>query len=354
MNPKISVILPCYHVEAYLPDIMSDLRSQSFQDIEIILVNDGGGNRQLELMHSLKGEDNKVIIIDKPNGGICSARNAGLKVAKGEYISFIDPDDRLETFYLQRLLKAITSEDADIAVGGYIFNYVREKNKVNDFLECSNLSIDGNERIRYLLLVPTVRNAVWDKIYKAAFLSSLQLAFDETLTYGEDEAFNMQCFLRTNRIVLIPECGYIYMCRDSDSLCSKYVSRYRESRLHALSLRMEVMEKLGLSGEDIRRILLEEYYLLGYFLLCNIFKKGSPLSFREKKRYINDYILQPFQIIEAVKVRNCSLDNFFTKVYAKCFKMGSATGMAVVFGLLYGLKYRFMRVYIALVPMLKK
>lgn len=353
MKPKISIILPCYHMEEYLSDIMSDLRSQSFQDVEIILVNDGGGQRQLDLMHRLKGDDDKVVIVDKPNGGLCSARNAGLKVATGEYISFVDPDDRLKPFYIQRLYEAITSEDADIACGGYVFNYVQENREVNDFLECSGLSTDGNKRIEYLLSVATVRNAVWDKIYKADFINSHQITFNEQLTFSEDETFNMQCLLHTNRIVLIPECGYIYMCRDSDSMCSKYVRKYREARLHVLSLRIEVMKKIGFSEEKINQILLEEYYLLGYFFLCNILKKGTPLSFREKKQYINSYVLQNPQIKKAVESREPHFDNFFTKVYSACFKSGNAAFMIIVFGTLYRMKYNFMKLYVFLSPHLK-
>lgn len=353
MKPKISLILPCYHMEEYLSDIISDIRSQSFQDIEIILVNDGGGERQLEIMRQLKEEDDKIVIVDKPNGGLCSARNAGLKVATGEFISFVDPDDRLKPYYLQRLLEAITSENADIACGGYTFNYAQEHRTVEDFLKCSDLSTDGNKRIEYLLSVPTVRNAVWDKIYKAEFIRAHQLLFDEQLVFSEDETFNMHCFMHTNRIVLIADCGYIYMCRDTNSMCSKYVRNYREARMHALSLRIEVMKKICLTEERIHQILLEEYYLLGYFFLCNILKRGTPLSFREKKAYINSYILQDARIIEAVGARDYKLDNFFTKVYHWCFKSGNASCMVVVFGTLYKLKYNFMRLYAFLSPYLK-
>lgn len=354
MSPKISVILPCYHMEEYLSDIMSDLRSQSFRDIEIILVNDGGGERQLKLMCFLKGNDERVIIVDKPNGGLCSARNAGLKVATGEYISFIDPDDRIEPFYLQRLLEAIISEEADIAVGGYVLYYTREKRKLNEFLNGSGLNTDSNKKIECLLTVPSVRNAVWNKIYRADFIHSHQLTFDESLVFCEDEIFNMQCLLQTNRLVLIPDCGYVYMCRDANSICSKYVKNYREARMRAINLRIKVMKKIALSEEKIHQILLEEYFLLGYFLLCNLFKKKSPLSFCEKKRYISSYILQDAQMILAVKARDGRWDNFFTKVYTRCFKTQSATVMAVVFGSLYKLKYRFMRLYISLAPMLKR
>lgn len=354
MNPRISVILPCYHMEEYLLDIMSDLRSQSFRDIEIILVNDGGGERQLKLMCLLKGNDERVLIVDKPNGGLCSARNAGLEIAKGEYISFVDPDDRIEPFYLQRLLEAITSEEADIAVGGYVCYYTQEKRKLNEFLNCSGLNIDRNKRVEYLLSVPSVRNAVWNKIYRADFIHSHQLTFDESLVFSEDETFNMQCLLQTNRLVLIPDCGYVYMCRDANSICSKYVNNYREARMQSINLRINVMKKIALSEEKIHQILLEEYFLLGYFLLCNLFKKESPLSFREKKRYIDSYILQDSHMIHSVKARDSRWDNFFTKVYTRCFKTQSATIVAIVFGSLYKLKYRFMGVYISLAPMLKR
>lgn len=353
MTPKISVILPCYHVEEYLSDIIADLRAQSHQNQEIILVNDGGGSRQLELMHHLKGDDDKIIIIDKPNGGLCSARNAGMKAATGDYISFVDPDDRLEPFFLQNLLEAITSEDADIAAGGYTICYTREKYKLNDFLK-DPAGMGINEKTEYLLSVPTVRNAVWNKIYRTEFIQSAQLAFDKEMTFSEDEEFNMQCLLHTNRMALIPNCGYIYMCRDANSICSKYSRRYRESRLKALSVRIQVMERMELPKEKIRQILLEDYYLLGYSLLCNIFKKNTPLSFRQKKEYINSYILNDTRIAEAVRLRDARMDNFFTRAYSICFKAKSASCIILVFGLLYGLKNRFRQAYACMAPMLKR
>lgn len=353
MTSKISVILPCYHMEEYLSDILSDLRAQSYQNLEIIFVNDGGGSHQLELMHHLKGDDDKIIIIDKPNGGLSSARNAGMKAATGEYISFVDPDDRLEPFYLQSLLEAITTGNADIAAGGYTICYTREKYKLNDFLKDST-GMDSNRKIEYLLSVPTVRNAVWNKIYRTDFIRSVRLAFDEEITFSEDEAFNMQCLLHTNRMALIPNCGYIYMCRDANSICSKYSQRYRESRLKALSIRIKVMERMELPKEKIRQILLEDYYLLGYSLLCNIFKKNTPLSFRQKKEYINSYILNDARIAEAVRLRDARMDNFFTRAFSMSFKTKSASCMVLVFGLLYGLKNRFTQAYARIAPILKR
>lgn len=354
MNPAISVIMPCYHVEEYLPDIISDFDVQTFQDIEIILVNDGGGDKQLKTMTHLKEKNEKIIIIDKPNGGLPSARNAGLMQAKGEYVVFVDPDDRVIPFFLQKLLEAITSENTDVAVGGFVIHYTKEGRKVEDFLNVSDLPVDGNKRIEYLLSISTVRNAVWNKIYRTAFLKECQCRFNEGLFYSEDEEFNMRILLKTNRITLIPDSGYVYMCRDSNSICSKYVEGYKEARELAISLREQVMRKIGMSDEEIHKVMLEDYYLLGYFMVCNLLKKRSPLSYKERKKYVAMHVLNNPTMTEAFKKRNSLNDNLFTKVYNQCFKWHSAFLMVYTFRLLYGLKYNFMGCYIALAPYLKQ
>ena len=354
MNPVVSVIIPCFRVEAFLPDIMIDLREQSFKDFEIILINDGGGDHLLTLMYHFKTDDDRVVIIDQPNGGVSSARNAGLNIAKGEYIVFVDPDDRLKPYYLQSLLAGITSRDADIAVGGFVVNYTMEKRTESTLLNPSFLSSDYNKRAEYLLSMDTICSPLWNKIYRTDFLKKHDVNFNIYMRYSEDELFNLQCLLLTNRLVLLPEIGYLYMCRDSDSVSSKHIKQFKENRELALSYRMEVLRKIGVAEKRITDIWNEGYYLLGYFCLCNLFKKGCPLSFKEKKEYIKKYIWEDKSIKEAFYAHCYKNTNLFTYIYVLCFKFHSVTFAACTFRSLYYLKYNFKRTYINLIPYLKR
>ena len=102
---KISVIVPVYNSEEYLPDTAASILNQSFEEFELILVDDGSKDRSGKICDELAQKDKRVKVIHKQNGGICSARNCALKLAKGEYIAFCDNDD----MYLPGLLKIITS-----------------------------------------------------------------------------------------------------------------------------------------------------------------------------------------------------------------------------------------------------
>ena len=103
MQPEVSVIIPCYHVEQYLDNLFNDLKKQSFKDYEAIFINDGSGDFLSEKIHSFARNDCRFIAIDKENGGVSTARNLGVKVARGKYLVFVDPDDRLGPEYLKSL-----------------------------------------------------------------------------------------------------------------------------------------------------------------------------------------------------------------------------------------------------------
>jgi len=114
--PKISVIIPVYNVENYLEKCLLSVMWQTFNDIEIICVNDGSTDNSRIILEKYQKRDSRIKIIDKENGGLSSARNAGMKVATGEFYSFIDSDDWIENTMLEKLYNNITSLNTDISI----------------------------------------------------------------------------------------------------------------------------------------------------------------------------------------------------------------------------------------------
>ena len=114
MNALISIIVPVYNAERYLAKCVDSLLSQSYSNLEIILVNDGSKDGSLALCREYEAKDPRIVVIDKENGGASSARNAGLDIIKGEYVSFVDSDDYLETEAISILINAMTGNDVDI------------------------------------------------------------------------------------------------------------------------------------------------------------------------------------------------------------------------------------------------
>ena len=122
---RISIIVPIYNVEKYLPRCIESLMGQTYKNIEIILVNDGSTDNCRHICNDYKKRDNRIIVFHQKNAGVSNARNTGLKVASGQFVGFCDPDDWVESKMYEEMLAAINKKNADIAICGY--EYYDEK-----------------------------------------------------------------------------------------------------------------------------------------------------------------------------------------------------------------------------------
>ncbi|MDU2552528.1 MAG: glycosyltransferase family 2 protein, partial [Staphylococcus epidermidis] len=113
---EISIIVPVYNVENYLKKCVESILSQTFTDFELLLVDDGSTDSSGEMCDELKRLDERIKVIHKENGGLSSARNAGIDVAKGKYLTFVDSDDYIDTHMLEVLYKNMVHEDADLSI----------------------------------------------------------------------------------------------------------------------------------------------------------------------------------------------------------------------------------------------
>lgn len=119
-HPVLSIIVPVYNVEDYLDACLDSLQTQTFGDIEMVCVNDGSPDDSREILAKRQKEDARIVIVDKPNGGLSSARNAGINAACGTHIGFLDADDRFTPNACQRIAEAFAETDADVVTfGGY-------------------------------------------------------------------------------------------------------------------------------------------------------------------------------------------------------------------------------------------
>lgn len=123
MNIKVSFILPIYNVEKYLSECVESILAQTYSDFEILLVDDGSLDNCPALCDEWANVDPRVKVIHKSNGGVSSARNAGLKAANGEYVCFVDSDDTLPQEALEKLLSSIEMKNTDMVVGAFQFQY---------------------------------------------------------------------------------------------------------------------------------------------------------------------------------------------------------------------------------------
>lgn len=218
---KISVIVPIYNVESYVRQCIQSILDQSIKDIEIILVNDGSTDNSICKIQDLIDTNNNIILINQENKGLSAARNTGLKYAKGKYIAFIDSDDYVDTFFLERLYSEAETYDLDVACGGYsklVNNTITPKLRKNELLKLG--VIDGTTYLHKQFKLNDYRMEVWDDLYKRSFLMKYKLSFSNGLLH-EDEDFTPSILLHAKRVKLVDSYGYIYRYRDNSIMNSK-------------------------------------------------------------------------------------------------------------------------------------
>ncbi len=167
-KPKISIIVPVYNMEMYLRECLDSIKAQTFSDWECILVDDGSSDSSPAICDEYANRDNRFMVIHKENGGLSSARNVGLKVAKGFYIGFVDSDDWIEPQMYEKLYNIISEYDADIAQVGYIAEYIG-RHSTKHLIHNKGV-IDGNEAMREIGF-DRLPNYVWNKLHRRSIVT---------------------------------------------------------------------------------------------------------------------------------------------------------------------------------------
>ena len=196
----ISVIVPVYNSEKTLERCVRSLQRQTAVDLEIILVDDGSTDGSRLLVSTLAREDARIRVIHKENGGVSSARNAGIEAAKGEYLMFTDSDDYVEPEMAEKMLEGIGEDD--IAICGFHHHY-----QGRDIVRIPNVPGQSGEENFLSLYGQGFMNMPWNKLYRR----ELAGRFDESLNLGEDLLFNLDYLRRTDGISVVKEalCHYI-------------------------------------------------------------------------------------------------------------------------------------------------
>lgn len=221
---KISVIVPIYG-ESYLEKNIQTLLSQPYKNIELILVDDGSQDDSYQICQKFQEQDNRVVLIHKSNEGICAARNTGLAYATGEFISFIDQDDKIDNNIYVYLMNQIG--DADMIVGSKKMqlidkkqmilsdiDYVYDKKRLNNKKEIAHALFNVDHQMTFFHL--------WNFLYRKKIIDDYQLKFDESFRYGqEDTLFNFIYVSKCQTIQLIPEIVYVYNQRELTSTSLK-------------------------------------------------------------------------------------------------------------------------------------
>ena len=224
-QPLISVIIPVYNVEQYLNKCIESVLSQTYRNIEIVIINDGSTDNCGKICDEYASSDNRVKVIHKSNSGVSAARNEGLDASTGDYVVFVDSDDYVDPDYVECLYNSLIENDADVAVCGYVITDVDNCEKIADELIPDGSVLSSDEAIGRMLNFELIQG-VCCKIFKSCHIKKFRF---RNYSYSEDLLFSVESSIGLKRIATINKGLYYYVTR-KDSVIhggfkyNKYVS----------------------------------------------------------------------------------------------------------------------------------
>lgn len=277
----ISIVIPIYNAEKYLEECLNSIKSQTYKNFEVIMVNDGSKDDSETICMNFLRSDSRFRYLKKANGGVSSARNLGLDNVKGDYITFIDADDWVDENYLDLLITTVKKNHSDIVVSSYKqFNnidvfYLRAYTIQEKYL----LNFEKMNRDDFLTIFPKLmsinvcfNNAV-AKLFRKELVKNLR--FDTSIKYGEDLDFYFRLYLNVDSISYVDEPTYVYRMH-GDSTTSNFNQEHAEQELSIFKQMYEKIQEIGLPS-------------IHYF---NKLKKLLELrmDFLENKVLLNEYL----------------------------------------------------------------
>lgn len=229
MKDLISIIIPIYKVELYIDKCIESILNQTWKNIEVILVDDGSPDKCGQICDEYAKKDTRIKVIHKENGGLSDARNAGVEVATGNYIGFIDSDDWIDENFYEQLIDKIKKTGVDIVAAGV--KKVWEDGKMEVMTPYQEIQLSNQEAMKAIIEESFLKQPVWYKLYRA---DVARVKFKRGVLH-EDNYWSYQVIAKANKVVAMPEPYYYYLQR-SNSIMS---SQYSEKRLAGVDAKIE-------------------------------------------------------------------------------------------------------------------
>lgn len=333
----ISVIVPVYNVEKYLDKCVQSIVNQTYENLEIILVDDGSTDHCPALCDEWAKMDSRIQVIHKKNGGLSSARNTAIDIISGEYVIFVDSDDWIDLDMIATMLEFAKANDADIVSGGFYFESTDGTSFVQTFSK--RLYIDGE--IAQNLLLDSIRPEVCSKLYRSELVK--QFRFDETIKYAEDLPYNFYLMLKAKKLFSTGIPCYHYLQNSGNSITTPYIT---DARATSWKMFYDIFNKC----QENRDLKAAAIYRFTVYIFAVLSRVTNVKKFR--KKYFNEIsnaVLQYKQGIlnnpfiskkhkTAVKILSFSKNAFkfiwlLLAFLSKSLKAGKSAVAYIVFGL---------------------
>lgn len=277
---KVSIVIPVFNNEKYIQKCLSSVMNQSFQELEIIVIDDGSTDSSYSIIQKLAMKDKRIVLVHQNNAGVAAARNAGIDIASGEYITFLDGDDYICIDYIEKLYTCAKKKSADLVVCG--ITYVDNKGKV---LKC----LIPGEYIRFSKEEWTFRiSAVCSHFYKMSLWKEQNIRFHSG-ERGEDMPISLYFSATCDTITTLSEAGYYYVQHEESAM--HHFRGLNQYKLPYVALE-NIIKKVQSNGVKNSY---EYYELFVLRIFCTCYFDLSRGASWDKKRELCDYIVRILQ-----------------------------------------------------------
>lgn len=342
--PLVSVIVPVYNAEKYLSTCLDSICNQTLRDLEIIVVDDGSTDASGRIADEYAEKDPRIKVVHQKNAHLKAARNAGLFIVNGEYVSFIDADDYIDSDMLESMYKIIESRSLDLVVTGVSVEYPKENRTYNLHLETFTEARSWNDiKTLYFKLKETyLFNYNWNKLYRTSFLKVNNINFVVEPPF-EDESFNMEVFMKASSIGVLPNVSYHYVRYDNGSIVASYKADLLDSFEDKCKIYLQYFTYLKMSSEWIHSFLQESRWKTYCGYIQSLYKRNAILNRRERLELIEMHIYKNRSFGELLD--SVDPDDIIEKVFYFLVRYGYSWQIDMMYSILFCLRYHFEPIY---------
>ena len=291
--PKLSVIVPVYNTEKYLRECVDSILAQTFEDFELILVNDGSTDGSGAICDEYAAKDARIQVIHQQNGGITVARKSGVRVAQGEYVTFVDSDDWIEREMYATMLECGKEAAPDVVICGMLMETSKGIVPRKEIIKAGFYDKNRMQKELYPIMLfdfahcmPAIAPSLCNKLFRRQLLECVIIPVNDTITYGEDALCTYACLLDAESICVVEKTLYHYR-NHAESVSNGYsFSLLEKFSLLIAELRCQFQER----EYDLENQL--SGYIARHSLECirNELLYHTGVTFKEKKERINRFV----------------------------------------------------------------
>ena len=302
MNPLFSLIVPIFNVEEFLKVCLDSIVNQTYKDLEIILVDDGSPDGCPQICDEYALKDSRIKVIHKDNGGLMSARQAGLRVATGDYVGFVDGDDYIEPDMYEKIANVIEKHSPDMVACNFFLDYSDKSVKSEQILNREYYSREELEKeiFPYMLYNPPyyrfgVYPCCWAKVFKRELLEQVLFGITSKIKIGEDAAFTYPCLLKASSLAFVESSLYHYRVNDVSM-----TKAYDKNLENTINIPIKILSN-AFSGEASLLSQIDYYRLYMFeFVIRNEANENCKKTKGEIKKTFNKF-LDDDTFVESIK-----------------------------------------------------